>query len=469
MTALLGQGTHYLVVQSPDGLDGGPFNLTVDRVFTACAPSDNYCDKNGNAHVCTPDGGRFQDIECDAGCNAATGTCRPPKGDICLDAETIEPANAKTYEPDLQQVQDDYSIEKGGCLGRGETRTGGADMTYELKVPANKAVTAEVIFDNEVKGSMYMVEDCKDASGTCKLGAQGSTDDAFRETLTYSNQSDSAESYFLILDTKTGEQLAGAELQISYEDVICTPEAKRCDGSGSIEKCGQYGTEWNEFKKCGLGCNNSACRGDTCGDAIKVPNTKSDKGTKQSFSFPLGNFSSDHNIGASDRCTGSSYYAGDGKEAVFKLAADKGDIIDISWKPAEYGVLTVATDCSQLSNSCVAGESDYNDTVKTSFVADKQQTYYIVADTYNSGRGTSYSSSDLEVLVRQPDCTPGQYSATCSGSSTLQYCNHRGLFDKLKCGNSCKNRSCQPKTAQICADAISLGSGDSDTQDFAGI
>ena len=470
MSAVVGAGTHYLIVQAPEGAEraGGRFELSVRRLYTACASRDDYCGDGGEAHVCRIDRGEYYRVECDAGCNPSTGRCWSPAGDFCGDAPAITPASPEDREVSLDQTSDDYRLESGTCSEGATPPTEGPDMTYQLSVPAETVATIDVVFEKGTDGAMYLVEDCSDIEGTCELVAQDSTIDAYRETLTYANLSDAEETYYLVLDTGAGRPVGGAEIQVDYREVICSPGAERCDGAGHIERCGEYGLTWNDVESCRLRCDSATCLGETCGEAIRIPNASSDKGNVQSYAFPLGQLGNDHAVNGSYVCTGSANFDGTGPEAVFELAADKGDVIDIEWRPKKWGVLTVATDCSNLGSSCVAGASAQHPPIDLQFASDTAETYYIVADTEAPPVGSIRGSAELDVLVRRPQCSPGTSSGSCVGGGRLKYCTPNGVPETLSCDGGCTAGACANPSGQVCADAIALGDGASDSRGFTG-
>lgn len=470
LTALLGEGTYYLIVQAPPGEDvqGGPFELNVDRVFTACSSQDDYCDSDGKAHTCTVDGGRFQEIDCDAGCNPSTGFCQPPAGDRCGTADTIDPNNADQQTIKLNQLTNNYEIsaDSEGCLGSGDTRTSGPDQTYELTVPGEQAVTATVRFDNEVEGSLALVENCADVDGTCETGAIDSVDgEDYTEELTYANQSTDDETWNLIVDTAAGQEVTTATLEITYEDVVCTPDAERCSGSNSVEQCEEFGRSWESIQDCSaaFGCDAGACTADTCASAPSVP---TDFQT-YTYNFNPEDFTNNYDIDNST-CMENSYDDSPGPEAVVKVDLQQGDLIDATWDhddPSFY----IIEDCSNVASSCLAGIETYSDEEVGLIhkVADAG-TYYIVADV-DEATTTNYREGTLNVRAGEPPCDPATYTSTCDGSGNLLYCVPPGFEETYACTDGCSNGECGTKTGGICADAKPVQSGDTESEVYDGI
>ncbi len=474
MTALLSEGTHYLIIQAPAGEDssgGGPFELNVERVFTTCGPDDNYCGEEGTANLCSTDGGRFNQVDCDAGCDASTGECIPPEGNTCGDATEITPDNSdQSREISLNQLTNEYTIDSGTCAeDDGVSNTGGPDQTYQVTVPPRTTFTAEAEFQNEVEGSLYLVEDCTSASGSCQAGAQDSIEgEDYRERVSYANLSeesedeDNSKTLYLVVDTAAGESVTTAQLETSFEDVICTPDAKRCDeGTGTnVEQCEPFGRSWEVAQSCGLGCDDGACQGDSCGDAISV--TKDGAWHEYTFDNADGSFTDQYNYDGND-CTSSTVDDSAGPEAVFSVDADEGDIIEATWErydPALY----VTDDCSDVAGSCLAGEEDFDtEQVGVTYEANSAGIYYIMADV-DEDSGTTYNDDGTFRIRVRSSCDPGNYSASCQ-SGSVDYC---GVVDgtsinapnQYACGGSggCTDGKCDTKDAEICYDAENITS-----------
>jgi hypothetical protein len=76
LTAELGEGIYYIVVQAPAGSSLGPYELMVDReYYIECGVGSNYCVDRSTAAICGLDGGAFNQMSCDKGCNPTFGEC----------------------------------------------------------------------------------------------------------------------------------------------------------------------------------------------------------------------------------------------------------------------------------------------------------------------------------------------------------------------------------------------------------
>ncbi len=415
MTVVLGEGTHYLVVQPDEPGLGGPFEVAVERTNVACDSTDNRCRASGEALVCEPRGGRFREVICSDRCETSTGRCAPVEGDQCVNAPTMSPEEVGPTTLQLDGARDRYRVPTGGCLEDEATSTDGPDMPIRVEVPANQGFTADVTFENDAEGAAYVLEDCGGADGRCLIGENDSTDQASTEEVVYANLSDEAETVYLVVDTGESQPVTGASVELEYREVTCWPNTKRCDGSGGVEQCSPTGAEWQDPESCPNGCNDGGCRGQTCANAIPIPNSQEDKGETHEFiaktdEFEYGN---DYQLElpASDDGPVCDVQENDfggeanGKDAVFAIDADQGDTIDLTWSLND-GFLSidpmvyVVTDCSEIDRTCRAGHIPLSGNESSvTFRAEQSTTHYVIAD-FDCGSFCFYPAEmKLEVTV----------------------------------------------------------------------
>lgn len=455
LTALLGAGTHFLIVQPLNWSQGGAFELETSTVYRACAPGDGFCDGEDRAHICRSDGGRFDAVACDAGCNPSTGTCYPPAGDICNDAESISSSDIPGDEPitrtlQFKQLNDDYRVDGTSCPGMEGSRSDGPDKAFEVNLPSMQGMRADVTFEDGVQGSLYVVEDCSQTQQTCQRGALDSTENASSESITFSNRTDQPITRYLLVDTAGGQNVGTAELSLSYEAVSCSPGAATCT-SGEVEACNPAGTRFEIVDRCGFSCEQATCQGETCSNAITVP----DDGQSHSYTLDMDDFANDYDI-AGAQCMDDNVPSR-GPDAVFELQADASDVVTLDWDTNREPRVYVTTDCTNLSTSCVNGVSAFSQgSVDTTFVASQDDTYYVVADLAETGSSPA-GSATLTAQVQAPTCTP--YSGSCSGSGDFNFCNRFGLEDTYGCSNCCQtigSASSSPGTTIPASDSTGI-------------
>ncbi len=468
LTVLLEEGTHYVIVQAPaDASQAGEggFSLSIDRTYTVCAPGDAYCNEGGRANVCGDGGDSFEELTCTKSCNRATGRCRPPEGNRCWSAPSIEPGEAGARTIHLNQLDDAYRLEPTDCLTeRGvapEIDTAGPDQTYRVEVPPKTVMSAEVEFADGVDGSMYLIDECGDPGGTCRRGAHDTRDQESREQLVHPNlseesdETDNTDTMYLVVDTPAGTSPSTAELEVTYEDVVCSPGAERCHAPGGggaedAQQCGEYGRGWEVREECGLGCADASCLGDSCDDPVVVPAD----GNTHTYSFDTSSdaYTNHYDISYASCGPTGDVDNSDGPEAVFEVQAQAGDLIEATWDHDDPS-LYIVSDCSDVGGSCGHGmEAATRQQVEASYVAPQAGTYYVMADV-DDAFSTSYGTGTATVRVAPATCNPHGATGRCDGTDGIESCTWAGDWGATRSCVQCASGSCAGNT---CADAIDV-------------
>jgi len=474
-TRILGPGTYYLVVQSPEGAPGGAFDLFIDQVFTSCASKGDFCDTDGNANVCTLTGGRRNTVECVNDCNPTEGVCLPPAGNVCQTAETIDPMNAGTRTLNLNQARDEYQAGAGvTCFDAGTPRTGGPDQTFEVKVPSRKFVKLETTFKNEIEGSMYLVDDCSDIEGTCRKAAQSSTEDAGREVLRYSNPSmQNDESFFLIVDTEEEQaNLSTAELDITYQNLVCTPGGSSCAmGSETVNVCSDFGLQEFALGSCENACTMGRCdsgtisldgsNSDTCSNARDITGLISQTGGHE-FTGTFGDFTNAYE--GDDTCGGSESidsFDTDGNDMFWKVQLGSDEGIRATFSGADDGffkdvVLYVKdpADCGVTGTSCKAANQPFSTTATVEYTTQQPETVVLAADREEPFTGGSGDNWTLDANLAST-CSPTGTTIGCTGSGSIEQCSSAGLPSTFACAQGCSNSTC---AGDSCSNKLDLTS-----------
>lgn len=459
LTALLDPGTYYVVVQPTGGNSGGPFSLSVSTTFTACSPATSFCQDAQTANVCATGGGRFTSIDCEADCNPSTGRCFPPEGDRCNDAPSITPESGTsdgpiTREVDLRQLDNNYEIAPDGCI-EGEPRTDGPEQALKVTVPSKKSVKATVQYTNEVKGSVYLVDDCSDTDGTCQAGVVDSTDEPDKEVLQYSNVSDQSETKFLIIDTAGGQPFDRANVTIEYIDVICSPGMKQCTSAGNVETCGEFGTTYNQTDVCGdFACDMGACqRPDSCMSPVN-PRQGALQSGGISYSEKWSTFTD--NLGGSadtNSCDiGSDFRSA--PETVWEIPLNAGEALRASVTSSDPvdndPSMAIQSSCGDLTDmNCIDGEEANNEPAVATYVASQNETVYAVGDADGDDNSETLTAN---FEIYSSACS--SQGASCDGSGNVQVCSGQGeVPSTFTCANSCSSGFCSPRTSDFCFDA----------------
>ena len=492
ISAVLGAGTHYVLVQSAGDSPLGSFTLKVDSQFTTtCGPEDSYCSDGQTAEICSPDGGRYSSVSCDNGCQPSTGLCVPLAGNTCVDAPTISPDTGNmdggngggdmngdgdmqenptvTREFDLRQLSNDYGIQPGGCLDS-EPRTDGPERVFEVELPAKTSVTVDATFEGGVVGSLYFTDACAGLESSCVTGAQDSVDDApSEETLSYSNTTEQSETRYLVVDTETARNVGNATVTMTFKDVICTPEMKRCGPSSNVETCNEFGTARNITDDCkSWGCMSATCqRPDTCMSAINATSAARASGGA-SYSGEWANFSDDI---SDSPCTDSSIGSidTDGNESVYQLDMQANDVLQatLSGNGDFSPYLKPAADCGTSDTSCLDWIELEGGAASVSYQSSSSQTVNLIAEREAESSG----SFTVDVSLQQPvpACQNSTYSPTCDGSGNLKYCSTQyPIFDTYSCTGGCMNGTCGTPTGAIPQDAKPVSNGDSEGNSYSG-
>ncbi|MFW5965945.1 MAG: hypothetical protein ACOCV2_00440 [Persicimonas sp.] len=476
MRAVLGEGTHYLVVQAGDEGSGGPFEVTTERIYTSCADADDHCIDEDTANLCTIDGGRFESVDCSQGCNPSTGGCFPPEGDRCLDAPVIEFEDKddlpETYEEDfdLAELRNEYEVEAtpDACVpedGDGINRTEGADMAYQIELPARTALSADVNFSNEVEGSMYLVDDCSATNESCLEGAAESRESQNQEELQYSNFSeDEDETLYLIVDTAAGQDEATADLEVTFEEVVCDPGVRQCNDSENAEECLEDGTAFETADECDdVPCADGYCRtGETCNEAIQL-----DEGEVDFQYFDGGNEIDPEASGDYGSCEWYGTDDTEGHDYVYEIELEADQVLTANYnEPSEdrdangssSALMYLMTDCGQ-SDSCQTNTVSGSDG-SLNYVATEDETVYVVVDrTFGDSSDTLGYEFDYEI-GDDPECYPEDDDPVCLGEDEREYCDG-GYWETEQC-TACDSGECPD--GQNCSDAIPMDDGDSDSQ-----
>lgn len=404
LTAHMGRGTHYVVIQAPEEAEGGAFTLETESISTKCVPGEAQCVDLDTSQVCASDGGRFRQSDCGGGCNVSTGFC-DMSGDVCGDAPGVDDDFSEAY--DLVQVQDDYELSADGCLDDGEALTGGPDRAYRIDLPAQTGFYATADFEFDAIGAMYLVGDCGDAEATCEAATRVTGAD---DRLRYSNTTDQAETLYLVVDTAAEQRLGRTGVDIVFQDVICEPDALRCDTDESrvVERCDEYATEYVVDDFCGgFGCDNVECqRPLSCDDAYDATADASRTG---GFTYKIepDEFDDNHNSSA----CGLSDSDVDGTEGYLKVDLLQDEILVAGLTATDSDdtpALIMTTDCADPDNGCLAGETG-QDASRVIHVADSDQTVWLLADS-DSSSGDAFS---LDVSIRNTECDPDSSSDQC--------------------------------------------------------
>lgn len=451
-------GTYYLIVQGAGADEGGRYTVSYESEPVVCTDADNHCIDADTASVCSPQGQEMETVECSNGCDRSIGACRRPEGDVCRNATEIS-GRLRDHEFEFEDYGDDFEAAGTACLGGESPAVGGPDKVFALDLAAGDVLLADLAVETGTDGSLYLLNECGDASGFCTTGTDTS---GTTETLRHPNDSDSSQRLYLVADSADGAS-GTATLNVEMREIVCEPGATRCDGS-QVEACNEAGTRWEGAQQCSFGCAAGACESDTCSDAFDVS-------SGGRWTFNPNNYDADYTLDFNS-CVGSSL---DGPDLVFQADVPSGEVLQASVTESPGSQLDAAIyiveDCSSTQRqeeTCVAASDELRRPGRESTAvrndSSTEETYYIVVDA-NQSSGSA-GTWVLNVDIEAPICSPG--STRCDTSDTLEYCNSTGLSwesytcqgSDPSCTTSDGTARCDDPAGDICADAIPVSAGE---------
>lgn len=409
MTALLDEGTHYLIVQGTEETAGGPFDLLVEGKYTGCTSESDFCSDAREANQCTSTGGRFDTVDCELRCDPNTGRCEPPAGNTCADAPLIEPSedfgvedpDRDNYDTesidqsvDLAQRTNEYEMttdsacyEDDDVTAPDELHTDGADGALQVTIPAETALTAHASFAREVEGTLSLVEDCAQIDQTCQAAASETDEEnPSIEELIYSNFSEAEQTLYLIVDSDGDRTASVADVELTYTDIFCEPEQEQCSNSGNVEACLETGNGFEEVQDCGGdGCADGAClTGESCDQAIPAADGYTD--IKE---YDGGNEIDPYAAGSYGDCTFDSILTTEGHDYVYRVDLEDGETLDASYTGGSiYTVMYLMGDCHD-SSTCIDNVDPDGSSGSLSYTAaNGDETIYVVVDRTTSASST---------------------------------------------------------------------------------
>jgi hypothetical protein len=473
---VLSEGTHFVIVQAPEDGSLGPYDLKVERnFFTACGPADRFCVDGATAGRCVRDGGRTETLSCSNGCNPSTGDCVAPQGDRCQGAQNIDDpgpvdgemsSRSVTANVDLSQYDNAYEVPGETCLGE-EPSTGGEDAAFAVNIPAGTSVRVDAEFADDVDGSIYLSETCSNLLGTCQTGSQGSS----KETLQYSNRSESMQTRYVVADSPDTVEPGAVELEFTFIDVICSAGTNRCTGNGGVETCNEYGTKWVQTDVCySFDCEAGVCvRPDDCSGAVNLTSSASKPGGVD-YMDRWDGYADDYAGSAdSDACSVNSKFTS-GEDVVWEVQMEDGEALRASLDTvASYTQVFKDPSLSLRSGSCggltgtqcLAGTTANNSPAEITYVSDAQQTLYLVGDNDGDDPPPANDPERYEANVTLYDSACSGRNVTCNGDGDVQLCESADAVpNKYECGGGggCTDGSCDTKTSDFCYEAENITS-----------
>ena len=287
--------------------------------------------------------------------------------------------------------------------------------------------------------AVYLLNDCSNAAGSCVMGSDEAIDEFLVAPLT------AEKTYYLVVDGHS--ELSPAEGQYSLSvyagpPVSCTAscEGKTCGTDGCGGSCG----ECADGEECS---SEGACElikvGDSCEQPIVVG------ALPYTATGSTSELSADYNI-SSGGCLGVPTSTGQGaSDVVYAFTPSVEGNYSITVPTVFDVVVYVVTDCTQMSESCVAYSDDAAPNTAETFVVylAAGETYYIIIDgnswNTNLAGEFTFKLTEYDPQGCTPNCSNG---AACGDDGCGGYCGicPTGTFcEDTQCVGSPMGDSCE--------------------------
>ncbi len=438
-------GTVFIVVDASSTFSSSAYSITPTiRTGLACVPEAPYCD-TGNVEICNVLGtGPSAGFSCAGGC--VNGSCAlDANTDLCTSAPTTN--GIHIYDSFSNHTND---IDAGfTCTG---TSTNGPDTAYKFELVAGEVFHAVLESFGKETSSIYMIQDCLDASGTCLVGDRNDFDTGLSEIHYLPTQN---ETVTIVVDSSTSAD-DPFSLLIESIPVECTAATTPLSCvADTIQYCSPFGLLDNF--DCDGRCTNGVCQnpsGSTCIDPVVISSSQILTNQRFEASNEIELF------GLQGAC--DSQTATNGFEKIYTIELDANETIDIDYNSQSSStVMYLLNDCLS-GDSCVDTTSTASRTGSLSYTATSAETLFLVLDRTTSP-STSLSFS-LDLKFRKP-CQVSDLP-TCADATTIEGCASDGFTIQASCQGACTNGSCDVPNGQFCQEAIVMQDGSSDFRTF---
>lgn len=422
--------TVFVVADSANASASGRFRLDISVSPAECVAGQTACVDGENESFCNQ--GRYDEQYCMYGA-CTGGGCTGVAPDTCVDAQVVpNDGQVHVYRGLLEDLNNtiDLGDQDFECTGIGPSP--GVDAIYAITLNPNEFLDVKV--DSPADTIVWISESCgANMDATCADGVDNAATGA-SESLLFDARYGGT--YYIIVDSASTAVYEGEySIEIQARSNECTFGESECVDNFTRRRCTRDRL-WEEIE-CYYGCEAGVCMdvvGDTCEDAIVVP----DDNQPHVFHGRMEDYTKTTNVGdAAVACSGVTYSA-NGPEVFYAVQMNAGDIVDVAWTSTSDGQAWIASTCTDIINACLM-RVDSGNPESFTYRAEETGTYYIVGDNYTTS--PSAGEFTMEIHVRQPDCDPATFEATCIDSTTLQGCDAMGLYTEITC--DCQGDECQ--------------------------
>jgi hypothetical protein len=216
--------------------------------------------------------------------------------------------------------------------------------------------------------------------------------------------------------------VAGADVRLTFEEIICQAQEQACNKAGNVGTCNDTRTAYSEVNEdCGnLGCSDSSSDAPSCsygGDTCEAPIDATDAARSQkggvTYEATFGDYSADYD---DTGCSGSPYDSGE--DAVFRVELNANETVNAALTASNSSGTTlyndpsirIGTTCGDMTESSCIDSEEASDpagsataTASVSYSAGSSaETVYITTDSDDSGNEEEMFSLNINITSTSP-------------------------------------------------------------------
>ncbi len=446
--------------------------VTCEVPYAVCEPGHRECEGD-ILHVCNSLGTSQQSYQCNMGCDPDTLRCEQPAGSNCSNPIVAEHGDILEFQ--WSEFSNDYDPEPGtGCVDSSTNlRTRGGDVTLELEVEPGQTGVVE-LFTAVDYAVIYVLESCETGASSC-IAPDGFRNEPVHNehvrAVSFFNESDETKIFHVVADSGTGAALQTAYIQVGITDQVCQPGEPVCADS-ELGVCNPYGTgyETNPNLPCELGCADlndatiAQCESHPhayCHDAIVYEGNG-----MESFSYNIIDFDNTGSLNPTscdDRAGQSGTFAG--PTAYFEVEMQDKQRLNANLASVFEAGIWISSGCDD--GDCLWASNTSSSTEMTSYIADGDQTVYVVVQAVDAD--VEIGQFTLDLSVDDPLCDgfiEGDVLG-CEDETVVAYCTGIDYASYYACDEGCEDDQCIDPSGDHCLEAIALDNIDTFSGSFA--
>lgn len=461
-------GDYFVVVEDGDsGGSVGTFDISYTTSPSACTPGEVLgCNPTLTAiEVCDPLGQIGEYICGTGGCDAGTGRCVNPTGQVCADAVTLSQAGGSlTGQPFMNDGTNDLDFDTPvDQCDFATADAAGDEYIYAIDLFAGDYLEvsfSEISNNFSDYGSIYLLDSCGPNPAMC-TGFDGTDGN---QSLEFFAQVGGT--YYLVVDSRSSTSTSTFDYDLNWTVTqpgwLCEPASRACAGPNTATICS--GDGFNQaFITCA--CQDGFCQvdpaqNDTC-------STATDIGSGASVALDPTLFTNAVDIPSSDDTCFNNIFGTSGQDAFYTVTLSPYQVVEvrgIANGEFDYPVVYFFDDCASPQASCLAGDAS-NSSSADAFAqyqaGASSETIYIALDIDAENLDAIYQ---YDISVRDPECLPTDPLVCNADGTALETCAPFGVVEEYSCLGGCSNGACNVPRGDSCFDTFTL-SGTSGAED----